>query len=223
MQSQCKTYRPQWLPFVEAREWGRDGLTGAEIQDLERHLQACPACRQQVEEITAHLNFLHRLAKVQLPDSLASRCLFDKNPSVLDPRRKAFSRQTIFVGVSLFVGIFLFGVWIGSGGSPATNTDDPFGALLQEQNRALAQLQRLVQTGDNETALSPDNPWYASIAELKYSSRLLNAYYQPNRANYGAQRGFCLALYQNIETIRSLCDYLEKNKNAPNETTQWIG
>src|SRR5258708_34571593 len=52
-------------------------LTAARKADVERHLQACPACAELAQDSAAAVAFMERAADVEPPPELITRILFD--------------------------------------------------------------------------------------------------------------------------------------------------
>jgi len=52
-------------------------LTAARKADVERHLEACPACAEMARDAAAAVSFMERAADVEPPPELITRILFD--------------------------------------------------------------------------------------------------------------------------------------------------
>ena len=52
-------------------------LTAARKADVERHLEACPACAEMARDAAAAVAFMERAADVEPPPELITRILFD--------------------------------------------------------------------------------------------------------------------------------------------------
>ena len=52
-------------------------LTAARKAEVERHLEACPACAEMARDSAAAVAFMERAADVEPPPELITRILFD--------------------------------------------------------------------------------------------------------------------------------------------------
>ncbi len=214
----------EWiLRYVEEQEFGVRELAPEERQTIEEWLDREENSRQEASAMRDHLRVLRRMRKPVAPPDLASRCL-----EAIQRKRRIRSslpltlwkHPWLWAGATAVFLIFLSGIWVGQ--SVLRPEVQPFVQLVQAQGYYLNRLEGDLAELYNESTLTADNPWYQPIQNLKQTSRALSATFEKNEGDPVIVRGLSLAIAQNINLLKSLCDYMESKKSIPDFDMQSI-
>ncbi len=205
------------LRYLEARELGFRDLSPEEREAAESLLREDEGARREGEEIVNHLRLLGSLRPPVIPADLSERCL-----EALHGRRvkkvRGFRWHWAWVGSLAVLSIFLFGIWIGQ---RMTQPDvPPFIQLVHAQEYFIGRLETNLAQYYQQPSLTAENPWYQPIENLKTTSQAFAAAYEKNAGDPVIARGLSLALAQNINLLKSLCDYIENNNAIPDQDIQ---
>ncbi len=218
MKNTCDYLNDKLFHYVEVKQGKTDAITQSEILQIKKHLSDCPACRNEVEEIELHLNFLADLPHPQPSETLAQRCLQTQKEQRRWLRSPIFTLGTALAAIVIIVGVFNAGIWVGQEQAESVSSEEKFAALLLVQNELM---NRLETTFAQKTSLNKKQV-EMQFAELKYTSQMIENYYHKNESNYVARRSFQTAILRNILLLKSLCDYFENNTDKPIENRRYI-
>ncbi len=218
MNATCQTYKEKLFLFAESRLGRSGGLSGQEADEIERHLQSCEDCRNEVNSIINHLRTLSQLPALKPSAFLAARCL-----AVTARRGVRFPLWNFgMAGAGLLVVVFTCGLWAGNYFHHTPAPVDLFPILLNEQNALIAQLEERLLDVYQEESMTADNPWLYPLAKLKYTSNVIATCYKSDEMDLVVKRGLTQAIYQNILVLQSLCEYLENNPDIPEEDMELL-
>lgn len=207
------------LRFLEAQELGFRDLSPEERDTAEALLQENEWARREAEEIVNHLRLLGSLRPPVIPSNLGGRCL-----EALHGRRVkrigAFRWRWVWVGSLAVLTVFLVGIWTGQRMTPPDEA--PFVQLVRAQQYFIGRLETNLAHYYQQPSLTAENPWYQPIENLKTTSLAFAAAYEKNAGDPVIARGLSLALAQNINLLKSLCDYIENNNAIPDRDIQWL-
>ncbi len=201
--------------YVEALEGREDALTTEEQAAIVAHVVECDACRTQVEEIQNQYVFLQNLPRPVMPDGLPGRIVEEKAGAKKEAVRWMFRLRALAAGAMVLFVVFLSGLWIGQHvrlSSEAVDPDRTFSALVTAQNELLDQLESILEEKADQSLVSAPEVWRYPIEQVRYTSEMIQKYYRETQGDPVTQRGFCRAIYQNVETLESLCQALKEGE-----------
>jgi len=68
----CTEPRENLLAYVESMDFGRDGLSEGDCQEITDHLEHCAVCQAEVEQIRANLQMIRETPSPRVPGNLDS-------------------------------------------------------------------------------------------------------------------------------------------------------
>jgi hypothetical protein len=219
MKPDKKNQRELLLRYVEERDGGCVELTPDEKTAVEEWLiEDEEACRE-ARAIGDCLHFLNELRSPLIPNDLSSLCLNAIQGRRMQ-RRYSFRKRWALAGAMVVAAIFLFGIWIGQGmRQPGVI---PFLQLAKAQTYFIDRLETDLAGYYKQTSLKEDNPWFQPIQNLKITSQAISAAYEKYSGDPVIERGLSMALAQNINLLKSLCDYIEDNNAIPDRDVQFF-
>lgn len=207
------------LRYVEEREGYRSGLTPEERASVEAWLLEDKAACQDAGKIANHLRMLSELRPPAIPGDLTTLCL-EAIQGRRARRHYAFRKRWILAGAMAVLAIFLSGIWFSQG---FLQSDVPsFLQLVQAQTYFIGRLETDLAGYYQQTSLQEDNPWFQPVQNLKITSRAISAAYEKYSGDPVIERGLSLAIAQNINLLKSLCDYIEDNNAIPDKDFEFF-
>lgn len=205
MGSTDKKLEERLLCYVEARDFGGDGLSEDEMAEIDRWIENNECAREEARSISAYLQRLRDLPSPQPSDTLATRCV----EAVCAPRENVVPGWLKWC-VSGALGILLvFGAGVWFGGSHREEPKDPFLVLLRYQNLLTSRLEVNLARHYETDRLDSGSPWQEPIAYLSETTDAIATYYEEHSSDPVIRRSLSMAVAQNIRVLRDLCRYLE--------------
>lgn len=205
--------------YVEEREGDCVELTQDERTAVDKWLLEDEEACRKAQAIRDHLHFLSDLRSPAIPSDLSALCL-DAIQGRRMKHRHSFRKRWAFAGVFAAVVIFLFGLWIGQ--NQRQPDVIPFLQLARAQTYYIDRLETNLARYYKQTSLKEDNPWFQPIQNLKITSQAISAAYEKHSGDPVIERGLSMALAQNINLLKSLCDYIEDNNAIPDRDVQFF-
>ncbi|MBN2329560.1 MAG: hypothetical protein JXR73_20630 [Candidatus Omnitrophica bacterium] len=211
--------REMLLRYMEERELGRIELSDEERRVVEDWLSGDEKASREAEEIAEHLRRLHNLPRPAVPPDLAARCLTFLQEKRQSPRFR-FHYSWAWSGAVVILLVFYIGLWMDQQ-APQVN-DPPFLQLVHAQSYLIDKLENDLASRYQESGMTEENPWRLPIQNLKTTSKAIFAAYQSHAGDPVVERGLSIALAQNINLLKSLCDYIEAHDSIPDQDVELI-
>lgn len=154
--SDCQIARELLSPYIDGQ------LGAAQTESVERHLQACAACRRELEALRATVGLLRRVSPVPAPRSFA---LPQPPPAARPAPRPVFAAMRYAAAAAVVLMAFVFagdaaGLF---GPGLAGDTSAGQGATLNESDGGLAPL--LSGSGEDDRKVPPEGDSYYTLGE----------------------------------------------------------